>query len=429
MVSGPFDTGPAKPRGAWARYYTLPLVHQKVWDLMRQMQVSMREVGKFYGGGHPDRTMMQRPRYDLAKRGVTTATPGSLATPVFGSEEHTALKDLIAPSAGKRIGLRLRGTEVQERHDNRNIRQTAMIGALRAVADLAESRSYENPFRPKNGVLTATHGWTRDRQLAWSAMRSGLKSMDESVAHAADGVDPRYGGMQEAVAGAWTAAHYDRVLYDLEGNGKLPTGTTDYLALGWNDADAAERQQLLARVHAQAPAGYAFAEEVGKQAGMSAERTLHWLNNAPLHKTPDVAAGLLMGGSERMVRLFEEDPAEYAVLEGEVSELLRAEFENLGHVKDTGMARTASTDKAAQSANGGRRAATLALELIAEQERALDAEPEQAKAPEVQIIDPRIGTADPSRAGADAHHSPSDGAGRPTRSAAAAKAVSPRLGE
>ncbi|GAA1592384.1 hypothetical protein GCM10009804_55920 [Kribbella hippodromi] len=352
----------------------LPFVHQKVHELMRQMQVSMREVGKFYGGGQPDRTSMGQARVDAGRRGVMSSAPGAPGTPVFGAEEHRTLKDLIAPGVGKRIGLRMRGdqAEYQERYDNRNIRQTAMIGALRAVAELAESRRY------------------RDGRAATEVEASA---------------------MREAVAGAWTAAHYDRVLHDLEGNGRVPAGTTDYLALGWAEANSVERQRLLARVDDQAPAGYAFAEAVGRRAGMSGERTLHWLNNAPPDRAPEVAAGLLMRGSERMVRLFEEDPAAYAVLEGEVSEVIRSEFENLQQLKDTGMVHAYGANTAAQSANGGRRVATLALELIAHQERALEARAEPERAPEAQIVDPRIGVAEPGGGAADA---PASGGSAPT---------------
>ncbi|MDX2968859.1 hypothetical protein PWY87_13255 [Kribbella solani] len=343
----------------------LPFVHQKVDELMRQLQVSMREVGKFYGGGQPDRTTMDRARVDAERRGVITSGPGGPGIPVFGADEHRALKDLIAPGVGKRIGLRARGDEArhQEQYDYRNIRRGTMIGALRAVAELAESRSYLNG----------------------PAVR-----------------EVRDAGMKTAVAAAWTAAHYDRVLRDLEGSGKVPGGTAEYLALGWAEADSAERQQLLARVDDQAPAGYAFAEEVGRRAGMSGERTLHWLNNAPPHKTPEVAAGLMMRGSDRMVELFEDDPGQYAVLEGEVSELIRTEFATLRQVQGTGMVHTHDVDTAAQSASGGRRVATLAAELIAHQELALDARVEPERAPEARIMDPRIGVAEPGQGPADA---------------------------
>ncbi|GAA0607943.1 hypothetical protein HPO96_31365 [Kribbella sandramycini] len=390
MVSGPFDTGPSKPRGPFARFYTLPLAHERVWELLRHMQVSMRIVGTDLGAGHPNRTMMQQPRVDLHRSGVLTVAPGSLATPLYGEQEHRTLKELVAPNAAQRVGRRLRGPDVPSA-DQRDARRGALVGSLRAVADLAESAAYDNPFRPKHGVLSAKHGWTRDRQLAYSGMRTTLKSMEETIAESAAGVQPQYGGLQEAVAGAWTAAHYDKVLADLESRGHLPPGSTQDYALGWEAADPQQRRQILAQVHRNAPAGYAFAEAIAERTGMSAEQALHRMNNAPLQWTPDVAAGLLMSGSPQMRELAEQDPSEYAVAEGEVAELVRGEFENLSHVKNTGLTKIGGVDPVAQSANGGRRTATAALELIAQQEQGLE---QPVKSADV-AFDPRFGIAPP----------------------------------
>jgi hypothetical protein len=159
MVSGPFDTGPVKPRGLWARFYTLQPVDGQVWDLMKHMRTSMDIVSRQYRAGSPDRTMMQQARIDPNRRGVLTAAPGSLVTPIIGREDHETLRDLVAPRLSSRIASRLRGSVTDgEREELRTARQAVLVGTMRAVADLAESRAYSNPFRPGNGSLNPISG-------------------------------------------------------------------------------------------------------------------------------------------------------------------------------------------------------------------------------------------------------------------------------
>ncbi|WP_410790889.1 hypothetical protein [Kribbella sp. C-35] len=370
----------------------MAFVHDKVWDLLRQTQGAMRDVGKFYGGGHPDRTRLQRPQVDFRVGRALIPGPGVESRPVFGADAHDALKDLVAPSPAKRFSRWRGGPEraEQEAHDNHAVRQSALIDSVRMVAELSESRSYANADPASEGV--------------------------------------EYGALQEAVGGAWTAAHFDRVVERLEGFGHLPPGTAEQVALGWNEAG---RQQILDRVHPQAPSGYAFAEEVGKQAGMSAERTLHWLNNAPPHVAPGVAADLLMRGSDALQTLAEQNPVEYARFKSDVAENIRENFEELNHTLDTHEARTVGVDHATQASNGGRRIADAALELIAAKEAELTPAAEQPSIARNTAVefDPRSGTADPSRPAADPPHSPTDRTGRSARSAGVANAVSPRVGE
>lgn len=343
----------------------MAVVHDKVWDLLKHTQVAMREVGKFYGGGHPDRTTLQRPQLDWRVGRALVPGPSAPAPPVFGTDEHKALKDLVAPSAAKRF-TRWRGgpeTAEQEAHDNHTVRQSALIDAVLVVADQSESHSYAN-----------------------AAPAAG---------------DLEYGAIQEAVAGGWTATHFDGVTQRLEGYGHLPQGTSDQLALGWDQAGPAGRGQILVRVHPQAAAGYGFADEVGKQADMSAERTLHWLNNAPPHVTAGVAADLLMRGSEPLQTLAEQDPVEYARFKWDVAESVRGNFEELGETLDTREARTEGIDHATQAANGGRRIAEAALELIAQKETELTTgqpEPTEAARTAGVEFDPRVGLTDPTGA-------------------------------
>ncbi|NUS00378.1 MAG: hypothetical protein HOV67_34580 [Kribbellaceae bacterium] len=333
----------------------MALVHDKVWDLLQRTQAAMREVGRHYGGGHPDRSRLERPQVDWRVGRALVPAPGVESPPVFGADAHTALKDLVAPSAAKRLS-RWRGGAEQEADDNRAVRQSALVDAVRAVAELSESRSYAN------------------------------------AAPAPEDVE--YGALQEAVGGAWTAAHFDRVVERLESSGQLPAGTAQQVALGWNEA---QRLQVLDRVHPQAASGYGFAELVGRQADMSAERTLHWLNNAPPHVAPGVAADLLMRDSDALQALAEQNPVEYARFKAEVAEEIRANFEELGDTLDTREARTTGVDHATQAANGGRRVADAALELIAAKEAELT--PAEAPAPVERNtavdLDPRVGVVDP----------------------------------
>lgn len=291
------------------------LVHDRVWELLQRMRDSAEYVGRFYGGERLQRPDLARPLVDRHRRGVHT----SGRPVIYGAEEHQALKDWITP---KRFGRRP-GAEAKEQHDNWAIRRATLIGSLRTAVGTA---------------------------------------------------DGRYGGMQEAVTNAWIAAHLDRVVDDLRGSGHLPSNAAEF-RLEWDTAGDDEKQRLLADIHPNAPTAYAFAEAVGERAGMSAERTLHWLNNAPPYATADVAAGLLMRDSEQS-----------AAVKAEVSQLIRTEFEN---------------------ATPGRRTAELAIELIDR-----PAVREQA---EIQL-DPRVGVKAPG--------SPSNGAGQAT-SGTATPAKSP----
>ncbi|TCC27526.1 hypothetical protein [Kribbella speibonae] len=370
----------------------MAFVHDKVWDLLQQTRAAMRDVGKFYGGGHPDRTRLERPQVDYRVGRAIVPAPGVESRAILGADAHDALKDLVAPSAAKRFSRWRGGPEraEQEAHDNHAVRQSALIDSVRMVAELSESRSYANADPAPEDV--------------------------------------EYGALQEAVGGAWTAAHFDRVVERLEGFGHLPPGTAEQVALGWDEAD---RQQILDRVHPQAPSGYAFAEEVGKQAGMSTDRTLHWLNNAPPHVAPGVAADLLMRGSDALQTLAEQNPVEYARFKGDLGENIRENFEELNHTLDSHEARTVSVDHATQASNGGRRIADSALALIAAKEAELTsaAGPAPVARDAAVEFDPRIGSADATRATADPPHSPTDRTGRTARSAGAANALSPQVGE
>lgn len=370
----------------------MALVHDKVWDLLRHTQAAMRSVGKFYRSGHPDRTRMERPQVDWRVQRAIVPGPGIPAPPVFGTDEHQALKDLVAPSLAKRFN-RWRGGAEHEAYDTHAVRQNALIDSVRMVAELSESREYANADPAPEGL--------------------------------------EYGAMQEAVAGAWTASHFDQVAERLEDFRHLPAGTAGRAALGWNAAGSTGRQQILDRVHPQAPSGYAFAEEVGRQAGMSTERALHWLNNAPPHLAPGVAADLLMRGSEPLQTLAEQNLVEYARFKWDVAESVRENFEELGNTLETHEARTSGIDHATQASNGGRRIADAALEVIAAKEAELT--PAAAPAPVARDtaveFDPRIGITDPSCPAADSPHSPTDRTGRSARSAGATNAVSRRVGE
>jgi hypothetical protein len=187
---------------------------------------------------------------------------------VYGADAHQVLKDLVAPSPGKRIGRLLRGEAgaEKERYDNFMMRRRVLVDSLRAVVGRPDSPD---------------------------------------------------GALQNASADAWTAAHFDRVIDDLCDNVHLPSDVLE-LKLGWNEADPEKRQQLLTDVHWGAPRAYAFAEAVGEQSGMSAEATLQALANAYAGETAPVAADLLMSGLEGMPH----------VLTAEVAELVRTEFDN-----------------------------------------------------------------------------------------------------
>lgn len=235
------------------------------------MRGSIQHFGRLYGTRPLERPELERPRVDRDRRGVHAAGRPI----VYGAEEHRVLKDLLGPKRPWR-------NAEKERYDNFAIRRRVLVDSLRAVAG--------TPDGP-NGAL------------------------------------------QNAVADAWTAAHFDRVIDDLCDNGHLPSDDVLELKLGWNEADPVRRQQLLTDVHWNAPRAYAFAEAVGERADVSAEWTLHALNSVPAYETSFVAADLLMGGIEG---------APYT-LQAEAAELIRTEFDN---------------------ATDGRRIAELACELI-----------------------------------------------------------------
>ncbi|NUR98424.1 MAG: hypothetical protein HOV67_24605, partial [Kribbellaceae bacterium] len=163
----------------------MAMVHDKVWDLLQRTQAAMRDVGRHYGGGHPDRSRLERPHVDWRVGRALIPAPGVESRPVFGADTHTALKDLVAPSAAKRFSRWRGGAELaaQEADANQAVRQSALIDVVRVVAESSESRSHAN------------------------------------AAPAPEGVE--YGALQEAVGGAWTAAHFDRVVERLEGSGQL----------------------------------------------------------------------------------------------------------------------------------------------------------------------------------------------------------------
>ena len=287
----------------------MPVVHDRVWELLQRMRDSVDQVGRFYRAGYLRRPALERPEVDRYRVGVYTSR-----TPVvYGAADHRGFKDWIAPGAAKRIGQRLRGPEAadRERHDSLMSRRSLLIDSLEGVA----GKGYA-----------------------------------------------AYNGIEAAITRAWIASHFDRVIDDLRGSDHLPSDVAE-LRLGWDDAAADQKQQILADLHPNAPSAYAFAEAVGERAGMSAERTLHWLNNQPSNDAAYAAAGSLIGQA--------------AVPRRAVEKLIRTEFDN---------------------GTPGRRIAELAIELIDQ----LDQPPARPE-PEIDR-DPRIGLSAPG--------SPSNGAGQ-----------------
>lgn len=318
-------------------------VDDRTWDLLERMRTAMRSAG-----AGPDRTAMRRPQYDESRRGVLTSTPGDPVTPVYGAEEYRVLKDLTAPSAAKRIGRLLPGRAARERNDNWRIRQSTLIGSLKAVAQLAEA---------SKGPAGTTIG---------AAART-----------------PQPAGFNQALGGAWTAVNYDEVLAVLEKDAQLPPGTAADLALHWHNVHAPEnRQRLLDRVDVMAPSGYAFAEAVGRHTGLSTEDALHQLNDLPMRTAPNAAAELLMNGSERLVQLRGDDVERYAGLEHQVAELIRADFDQLRDAVDRGPQYATTEAQLTRSVETGRRTAERAIELIGELERGLD---QPAPEPDVAV--------------------------------------------
>jgi hypothetical protein len=306
----------------WPMVDKQPVVHDRVWDLLQRMRNSVDHVGRFYGGGELERPALERPLVDRYRRGVyASSRPAS-----YGGADHQAFKDWIAPSAAKRIGQRLRGPDAadKDRNDNFMFRRTMLIDSLECVVGTPNLRD---------------------------------------------------GGMNRTIARAWIASHLDRVIDDLRGSYHLPSDAAE-LKLGWADADAAQKQQILADLHLRAPIAYAFAEAVGEQVGMSAERTLHVLNNVPPRYTAETAAGLLM---DQAVPRYERadvtrDKATAIPLE-KVAVRIEIGFED---------------------ATPGRRIVELAMERIDElKQPAARTEPELPR-------DPRIGISTPGSPGSGA---------------------------
>lgn len=284
---------------------------------------------------------MQRPVYDEGRRGVFTSTPGLPLTPVYGAEEYRALRDLVGPSLGKRLGRMLPGRADQEKYDSQWIRQSTLVKSLRVTAQFAEAT------QPR-----------RDGQL--------VSPSSEPVRMA----EPP--GITQAVAGAWAAVHFDQVLNDLESRGSVPRGTASDLAFGWDDADESKRQQLMYDVDPMAPVGYAFAEAVARQTELSTDQALHRLNNAPVHEAPRAAAVLLMGGSERLLRLADEDPGTHAQLEDQLATAIKVEFDQLRSRYETGTGPRYRTNLVEQSKTLGEWAADRTIERLQQLESSLD---------------------------------------------------------
>jgi len=305
----------------WPMVDKLPVVHDRVWELLRQMRYSVEYVGRFYGGGQLQRAELERPLVDRHRsRGVYT----SVRPVIYGVDDHRDFKDWIAPNWAQRRGQRRRGPDAvdKERYDNFAFRRGLLVSSLEAVSGNA---------------------------------------------------DGRYGGMERAINLAWIASHFDRVVDDLCYHDHLTSDALE-LRFEWRHADADQKQQLLADLHPNAPAAYAFAEAVGEQTKrtMSAEETLECLNN-PAEETADVAAGLLMDGSDPMWHFGHQGTVKYAELKAEVSELIRTEWDNA----------TPSGD-----------IVQLASDLIGRHEQALD----QPQARTAEITDPRKGMSDPTGA-------------------------------
>lgn len=350
----------------------LPRVSDRVWDLLERMRTAIGRVAPYNSGPDPDRTVMQRPVYDESRRGVFSSTPGLPVTPVYGAEEYRALNDLIAPGPRRRLN-RLLGRADREWHDNKWIWRSTLVGSLRAAAQLAEA----TPQR-------------RDGKLA-----------DRTP----EPVTPS--GITQAMAGAWTAVHFDQVLDDLESGGRIPRGTATELALGWPDpadteAAAAARQKLLHDVDPMAPGGYAFAEAVGSRTGMSPEQVLHRLNNAPVRVAPQTAAALLMGSSERLVDLAQNHPLRYAEWEEQVAASIEVDFNRLRDRWETGMGPRYRVDPVEESTVTGRWVAERAIERMDHLISTLDQPVTEPQTAEIQH-DPRTGTANPSSVASLAH--------------------------
>jgi hypothetical protein len=297
----------------------LPPVHDRVWELLQRMRDSVDHVGwRHPGSGQLQRPALERPRVDRHRSSVQTSDRPAIYSP----EHHRHLKNWISGGNGIRRLLRGPDAAAKDQYDNHMYRRRLLVSSLRAAAGAA---------------------------------------------------DGRYDGMKESITDAWITAHLDPWLDDLCDNEHLPPDAAQ-LRLGWQHANATEKQRLLADIHPNAPTAYAFAGAVGERSGKSAEHILHLLNNAPGYATADTAAGLLMDGSERMTEFADRYPMDFAGRRHEVAELIRTEWDN---------------------ATPGDRIAELATELIGRQEQALDRP--QASQP-LLGPDPRLGMPDPSGA-------------------------------
>jgi hypothetical protein len=210
-------------------------------------------------------------------------------------------------------------------------------------------------------------------------------------------------GITRAVAAAWVAVNFDRVLDDLQARGVLSRDTTDGLSLGWDKADDESRQKLLADLDPMASSGHAFAAEIGGRTGLSAEQVLHRLNSAPVATAPNAAARLLMESSEQLTQL---DQGKFAEVENQVAASLRVDFDQLRDVGSTGAGPRYGADPLEAAALPGRWAAERAIEVVDHAETNVGQEAVRP-APD-EIRDFRTGTVDPSGAlrAADAQNEP-----------------------
>lgn len=341
--------------------------------LLRAIDNSARAVGEKYGVGVPDATLMDRPRVTLYRTGVTLA--GDNATPVIGRDEHDQLRDLLA--TGWRSGRR----HQRALADPVRLRST-MVATVRMVVDLALSRELGRSSRAQQsgGEISVPNDAIRGRYQAYDKVHHQLQAAERDPAERSKVLNAAFGALQDGVAGAWTALHYDDVLQHLEarridGRPIIPAGTAEKLTLGWSRVGANGQIQILADVQENAPAGFEFARVVAEHVNTSADAgvtspgaVLQVLNNAPPEWVPNIAASQLAAASRPLMDLAHRDVGAYAVYEAALAEQIRQGFQKLGRGHGSGLGRTVGVSPAS-IANTGREIAREAITLLGEIEQ------------------------------------------------------------
>jgi len=341
----------------------LPQVNDRVWHLLEQMRISMGRVA-LPDSLKPNHTVMLRPLYDEVREAMVSSTPDNPRTPVYGAGEYRALNILIEPSpAGPvgRLGRRLLGRPEREGEnnldweENKEIWQQTLVRSLRAVAQFA-------------GV---------------DLNRTRFPDLEPSQ----DGPAPVF---SQAMAGAWTAVNFDKVLADLESPGELPAGTAEHLTLRWDQADAepqktladVKRQEILSAVDEMAPAGYAFAKMVGEQIELGTASTLgtaevlqRVVSSQP-HAAAHAAAELLMDNSPRLKELPGQDLRRYTEMRNQVAASIQTDFNG-------------PRDHGPTAAQLGRETAERAIERVAHLENTLG-QPPEPKEIRLVVLDDRL---------------------------------------